>query len=207
MVVILPLDYFNQISIFGPSSVALIVIVAANVLFTGIHIWQEWKGERWPLWRVFGAVVGVWVPNAAGFLFFTFGLSLLQWAVGLMAYTGWLPFVGTIPTGLAIGSLGAVLGARTVDSAVSHWGLHLLGYRPNPGLSSTVLYAIEAIVILAAFRQGLILDTSAAWTGFAGGALLFLLVLPFLALLRVFLKPCQREKWVRWQPIPAWASS
>jgi hypothetical protein len=202
-----PLEYFGSISIFGPSVAMLALVLAADIAFTGIHVWQEWKGEPWPLWRVFGAVVGLRIPDALGFVAFTVTLALGQWALGLMAYAGWLPLVGMVCAPLAIGSLGAVLGARIADCCVSHWALWLLGYRPNPGLSSTVLYAVEAVVIVAAFRRGLALDPLAAGIGFACGAGFFLGVIPGLALLRAFFKPCQREPWIRGEPIPAWANT
>src|SRR5262249_50292109 len=201
------LGYFDRISIFGPSAAMLGLVLAANIAFTAIHVWQEWKGERWPLWRVFGAIVGLRVPDAAGFLVFTVALALGLWALGLMAYAAWLPLVGMVPTWLAIGSLGAVLGARIADSCVSHWGLWLLRYRPNPGLSSTALYAIEAIVILASFRKGLGVDPGAAGWGFAIGAGLFIGVIPLLAVVRRFVPSWQREPWMRGKPMPAWADT
>src|SRR5262249_16858129 len=37
----------------------------------GVHAYEEWRGEEAPLWRVFGAIVGLWVPNWLGFLSFT----------------------------------------------------------------------------------------------------------------------------------------
>src|SRR6202011_3509183 len=87
------LEYFNSVSIFDHSAVALFLILGANWAFTLIHVLQEWKGEKVPLWRVFGAIVGVRVPDWLGFLSFTVGLTVLQWAVGLAAIAGWLPFV------------------------------------------------------------------------------------------------------------------
>ena len=54
--------YLSEVSIFD-SMLALVVLVALNWAFTLIHILQEWKGEAVPLWRVFGAVVGTFVPN------------------------------------------------------------------------------------------------------------------------------------------------
>jgi len=49
-----------------------------------------------PLWRVFGAVVGVWIPNGLGFALFTVSLTIVQWAVGLAGIAGWLPIVGPV---------------------------------------------------------------------------------------------------------------
>jgi hypothetical protein len=197
-------NYLSQVSIFE-STLALLLILGVNWAFTLIHILQEWKGEEVPLWRVFGAVVGLYLPNWLGFLSFTLGLCILQWVVGLIAIAGWLPIVGPVSLSVGIGALGAVIGARVADNVVSHWGLYGLGYRPNPGLSSTVLYTAEAIFILWAFRKGLALDPKAAWIGFALGAGFFIVVLPTLRLLRVVIVSWRREPWVRGQPIPAWA--
>jgi len=58
------LDHFDRISSFGPSAALLGLVLAANIAFTAVHVWQEWRGERWPLWRVFGAIVGLRLPNA-----------------------------------------------------------------------------------------------------------------------------------------------
>jgi len=198
------LDYFNRVSILDHSTVALLLILGANWAFTLIHILQEWKGEKAPLWRVFGAVVGVRLPNSLGFLGFTLGLTLLQWALGLAAITGWLPFVGTLSDSAAARALGSLIGARVGDNVISHWGLYSMGYRPNPGLSSTALYSIEAIFILATFWPGLSLDPTAAWKGVAWGAAFFAAVLPGLWLLRV-VPWWRRERWVRWTPLPEWA--
>src|ERR1700730_17845211 len=190
------LDYFNRVSIFDHSTVALLLILGANWAFTLIHILQEWKSEKAPLWRVFGAVVGVRVPNWLGFVFFTVVLTAFLWVLGLAAIAGWL--VG------GAGALGALIGARVIDSVLSHWGLYALGYRPNPGLSSTILYSIEAIFILVTFWAGLSSAPRAALIGFGVGALPFIGGLPLLRLLRV-VPSWRREPWVRWTPLPEWA--
>jgi hypothetical protein len=197
------LDYFRQISIFD-SAFALFLILAANWAFTLIHILQEWKGEDVPLWRVFGAVVGVRVPNWLGFLSFTVALCVIQWLVGLAAIAGWLPVVGPLSLAAGVGALGALIGARLADCVVSHWGLYGLRYRPNPGLSSTVLYSAEAIFILATCHKGLSLAPCAAWIGVACGAGFFVAVLPLLRVLRFVVPSWRRDAWVRGQPIPAW---
>lgn len=196
--------YLGQVSIFD-SLLALVLLVALNWAFTLIHILQEWKGESVPLWRVFGAVVGVCIPNWLGFLLFTLSLCVLQWLVGLAGIAGWLPLFGTLPLHVGVGALGAVVGARIADSVVSHWALYRLGYRPNPGLSSTVLYCVEAIFILIAFGAGLARESAAAWIGFACGALFFIAVLPLLRLSGTIFPSWRREPWVRGTPIPDWA--
>ena len=197
------LDYFSQVSIFD-SALAMFLILGANFAFTLIHILQEWKGEDVPLWRVFGAVVGVFVPNRWGFASFTVGLCLLQWLVGVMAITGWVPPL--LPASAPFWALGALVGARLADSAVSHWLLYARGYRPNPGLSSTVLYVAEAIFILVAFHKGYAADPHTWWAGFVCGAGFFIvLVWLGLWLLRLFVPSWRRDKWVRGEAIPAWA--
>jgi len=198
------LDYLNSDSIFDHSTLALLLILGANWAFTLIHVLQEWRGEKVPLWRVFGAVVGMRLPDWLGFLSFTLGLTVLQWAVGLAAIAGWLPFVGALSTAAGVGALGAVIGARVGDNVISHWGLYSVGYRPNPGLSSTILYSLEAIFILVTFRAGLSLAPRAAWIGFLCGVGFFAAVLPVLRLLRV-VPSWRRERWVRWTPLPEWA--
>src|SRR5690349_1988893 len=102
------LKYFGQISVFGRSTLALAVMLLLTIGFTAIHIWQEWRGERWPLYRVFGAIVGFWFPRPIGFAVFTVALALLQWTVGIVAYSGYVPFLME-PMPVAIAALGFVL--------------------------------------------------------------------------------------------------
>jgi hypothetical protein len=197
------LDYFSQVSIFN-SALALFLILGANWAFTLVHVLQEWKGESVPLWRVFGAVIGLFVPNKFGFATFTVGLCLVQWLIGVMAITGWIP--PFVPASTPYWALGALVGARIADSVVSHWLLYGLRYRPNPGLSSTALYAIEAIFILLTFHKAYVLNPHAWRFGFVCGAGFFIvLVWLGLWLLRIFVPSLRRDRWVRGGPIPAWA--
>jgi hypothetical protein len=200
------LDHLNQVSIFS-SALALFVLVGFNWAFTLIHILQEWKGESAPLWRVFGAVVGTWIPNWFGFLLFTVVLTVLQWTVGLVAIAGWLPICGPVALPTTICALGVLLGMRITDSIVSHWVLYSRGYRPNPGLSSTALYSIEVVFILATFCKGLSLNHGAAWAGFTTGALFFTLVLPLLRLLSAVRPGWRRDPWKPGEPLPSWATA
>ena len=101
------LDRLDQVSVFGPSSLALFLILGLDWVFSGVHAYEEWRGEEAPLWRVFGAVVGLWLPNWLGFLLFTLALTLLLWCLGLAAIGGWLPFVGHVSLPIAVGALGA----------------------------------------------------------------------------------------------------
>lgn len=199
------LNHFDQVSIFGHSVVALFLILGLDWAFSAFHTYQEWRGAKAPLWRIFGAVVGVWLPNWLGFLVFTVMLTLLLWCIGLAGIAGWLPFVGHLTEPVAVGALGAVIGARISDTLVSHLGLHALGYRPNPGLSSTPLYILEAAFILPTFWKGLSLYTPTAWLGFACGAGFFILVLPVLCGVRVIAPSWKRSPWIRWRSLPEWA--
>ena len=198
------LDHLDQFSIFGRSSVAFFLILALDWAFSAVHAYDEWRGEEAPLWRVFGAIVGLLVPNRVGFLFFTLGLTLALWGAGLAGICGCLPFVGQIPMAATVGALGVIIGARISDTLVSHWALYALGYRPNPGLKSTPLYVIEAVFIALTFWKGLALAPCAAWTGVALGAVVFSLVLPGLRAVRTIRPLWARAPWIRWQPLPEW---
>jgi hypothetical protein len=198
------MDYLAQVSIFS-SLAALLLILGANWAFTLAHILQEWKGEELPLWRVFGAIVGVLVPDRFGFRVFTVGLCLILWLIGVMAIAGWLPVIGSLRPCLGVWALGVLVGARVTDSVLSHWTLYALGYRPNPGLSSTALYVVEAIFIITTFHKGLSAFPVAASVGVACGAVAFILVLPALRLLPRVCPTLRREPWERGRPIPEWA--
>jgi hypothetical protein len=199
------LDHLDKVSVFGPSAIALFLILGLDWVFTGLHTYQEWRGEAAPLWRVFGAVVGLRLPNLVGFLLFTVTLTLALWGVGLAGIAGWLPCVGQLAPHKAVGALGVLIGARLADTLISHWGLYALGYRPNPGLKSTPLYVLEAVFILLTFWRGLAHEPRAALCGFAIGAVAFILVLPLLWAGRIIKPSWRREPWTRWQPLPAWA--
>src|SRR3954468_5266080 len=69
------LDHLNQVSVFGRSTLELVVILGLDLAFTLLHTLQEWKGSEVPLWRYFGAIVGLWIPNWLGFPSFTVGLT------------------------------------------------------------------------------------------------------------------------------------
>jgi hypothetical protein len=200
------LNHLNQISGFGRSAPLLILILAANFAITAFHSWQEWKGPGSPLWRNFGAIVGVKIPDPLGFLGFTVLLVLTLWSLGLIGIAGCFPFVGPVGAGASAFALGALIGARLSDTLVSHVLLHSLRYRPNPGLSSTPFYVLEALFIIVAFRAGLAAAPASACFGILVGAGFFVAVLPGLWLLRLLIPGWRRERWQRGQQIPAWAS-
>ena len=194
------LDYFNQISGFGRSASLLLLVLAADFAITAIHSWQEWKGAGGPLWRNFGAIVGVKIPDWLGFLGFTAGLTLGLWALALIGIAGWPRW---IPPAFA---LGALIGARVSDTLVSHVLLNALRYRPNPGLPSTPLYIIEALLLIWAFRAGLAADPTSACWGIIVGAGFFVVVLPLLWLARLSIPGWRRECWQRGHAMPAWVT-
>jgi hypothetical protein len=100
-----------------------------------------------------------------------------------------------------------LIGARLSDTLVSHVLLYCLGYRPNPGLSSTPLYVLEALFIAVTFQPRLAADPLFAIAGIAAGALSFVLVLPGLSLARWLFPTLRRPAWVRWQAMPSWAAA
>jgi hypothetical protein len=194
------LNHFSQISGFGRSAPLLILILAASFAFTAFHSWQEWKGDGGPLWRNFGAIVGVKIPDWLGFLVFTAVLTLTLWALALIGIAG-------LPRWSAPAfALGALIGARLSDTLISHVLLNGLGYRPNPGLSSTPLYIIEALFLIVAFRAGLAADWASARCGIIAGAGLFVVVLPLLWLARFPFPGWRRERWQRGRAMPAWVT-
>jgi hypothetical protein len=200
------LDHLDSVSVFGRSAAALFLVLIVNFAITALHSYQELLGRGGPLWRNFGAIVGVYVPNGLGFVLFTAGLVLALWALALAGIAGWLPFVGFVGPSVSAAALGALIGARLSDTAISHVALHAAGYRPNPGLSSTLLYVVEAVFMLIAFQKGLAGDPTATMCGFLAGALVFVLVLPLLWLARLAIPAWRRTRWSRWQPLPAWAT-
>ena len=134
----------------------LVSILIADIAITCLHSWQEWKGEGGPLWRNFGAIVGLEIPDVWGFVFFTLGLTLTMSAIGIVAILG---LFGPACTAFALGML---IGARLSDTLISHVLLNGIGYRPNPGLMSTPLYVLEAIFMAWFFWSRLATEPAAA---------------------------------------------
>jgi hypothetical protein len=183
------------------SAAFLVVILIVDFAITLWHSYQEWKGAGAPLWRNFGAIVGLDIPDAFGFPVFTIGLTVALFAIGFVGIIG--PFNATV-TACALGLL---IGARLSDTLVSHALPYAIGYRPNPGLSSTPFYVVEALFLFWAFHPRLAAAPFAAGLGLALGALSFVLVLPGLRLARLLLPALRRPSWTRWQPIPSWAAT
>jgi hypothetical protein len=49
------------------SAPLLALILVADFAITSLHSYQEWKGAGAPLWRNFGAIAGLDVPNVGAF--------------------------------------------------------------------------------------------------------------------------------------------
>jgi hypothetical protein len=194
--------YGESVSFVGPS--LLFLLLALNWAFSAIHVFEEWKGSQFPLWRAFGAIVGVYVPNWLGFPFFTVALLLILWIIGVGGIVG---AFGLLTAQQGVFCVGALVGALLSDSLFSHWIPFLAGYRPNPGVRSTALYVLEAALLLALFWRGLSAYLSTAAAGALLGTLFFLAVWGLLVTLRLCVARWRRPPWVSGQPIPDWAST
>jgi hypothetical protein len=198
------LDHLSEVSLFDHSAPWLLFILFTSLAFTFIHTLQEWKGRGAPLWRNFGAVVGVCVPDWLGFLFFFLTLTAVLWLVAIVAITGNL-LTYAVQTKYTVGALGALIGARLGDTLVSHVLLYVLRYRPNPGLLSTPLYFLEAVFFILTFSKGLTAFGGFSCVGFIVGAGFFCIVLPLLRLLGIVIPSWRRDPWRRGERPPEWA--
>ncbi len=191
-------ENLQNIWILGSSNtpVFLAIIQIVHLALTLVHSLQERKGQ---LWRYFGAIVGVKIPDSFGQVVFFGGLTLSLWIVGLIGIYGTV----TWETPLAFCCLGAVVGCRLSDSLYSHVRLNYEGYKPNPGLESVPLYVIESVALIVIFFPTVAAHPGAVTIGFAIGAFAFYSVIPTL---RIF-GPLVFEKMERWEvgtPQPQW---
>ena len=198
--------YADSVSLLGPSVVIPLLILALSWAFSAVHVFEEWKGSAFPLWRAFGAIEGVYVPNWLGFPFFTVALLLILWILSVGAIVG-LGFGGPLSAQQGVFCLGALIGALLSDCLFSHWIPYLAGYRPNPGVRSTALYVLEAALLLLLYWKGLSAYAAQALVGGLLGALFFLAVWGFLLALRLCVPAWRRSPWVSGQPIPPWATT
>jgi hypothetical protein len=191
-------ENLQNIWILGSSNkLGLLAIVQiVNLALTLIHSLQERKGQ---LWRYFGAIAGVKIPDSFGQVVFFGGLTLSLWIVGLIGIYGTV----TWQTPLAFGCLGAIVGCRLSDSLYSHVRLNYEGYKPNPGLESVPLYLVESVALTAIFLPTVTAHPGAVTIGFAIGAFAFYSVIPTLRILGplVFEK---MQPWKRGTPQPQW---
>jgi hypothetical protein len=195
-------QHLEKVSFFGPSGLALVLILAVDLLLTLVHSLQELRG---PLWRYFGAIAGVRISDVLGFSLFFLFLTALLWTVGFAGIAGYLPIYRRVPDCSATAAVGGLIGARLSDGLFSHVRLHYQGYRPNPGLSSTPYYFAEAVILAVLFLPGLQICPLAAAIGFVIAVLFFYLILPLLRCLRG-IPPFRRDPpWRPGEPMPPWA--
>ena len=184
----------------------LIILLGLDLLLTLVHSLQELKGR---MWRYVGAIAGVRIPDAWGYLFFFLALTAVLWLVGFAAIVGY-PFTDDLTQNdfIRMAAVGALIGLRLSD----RWNLHIKldgeGYRPNPGLPSTPYYLAEAVLLAILFLPGL-----SAWPygvlgatiGFAIGWLFFYSVVPLVRSLKIIFPALRRDPWKSGEPIPGWA--
>src|SRR5262245_42861821 len=168
-------ENLQNIWIFGSSLTLafLALIQVINLALTLIHSLQERKGR---LWRYFGAIAGVKIPDGFGQVVFFGSLTLSLWIVGLIGIYGTVMWQTT----LAFGCLGAIVGCRLSDSLYSHVRLNYEGYKPNPGLESVPLYLIESVALVIIFFPTIAAHPVPVTIGFVIGALAFYSVIPSL---------------------------
>jgi hypothetical protein len=191
-------ENLQNIWILGSSYtvVVLAILQIIDLAFTLLHSLQERKGR---LWRYFGAIAGVKIPDSFGQVVFFGGLTFSLWIVGLLGITGTV----ISQTPLAFGCLGAMIGCRISDGLFSHVLLNNAGYRPNPGLPSVPLYFVEALVLVVVFYPTISVHTSPALIGFIIGALAFYSIIPTLKTIgRLVFEPI--EPWQKGSPQPKW---
>ena len=176
--------------------VMLAVLQIINLALTLLHSLQERKGR---LWRYFGAIAGVKIPDSFGQAVFFGGLTISLWIVGLLGITGTVLW----QTPLAFGCVGGIVGCRLSDSVFSHILLNKEGYRPNPGLLSVPLYFLESLVLVVVFYPTIRVHTFPVVVGFIIGASFFYSVIPTLRIIgRSVFESI--EPWQKGSPQPKW---
>ena len=184
-------QHLSEISLFGPSALALVLILTVNIGLTLVHALQELNGRQW---RYLGTIAGLCLPDWIGFSLFFLGLTALLWTLSFAGIAGYIPIYGPIPVNVSVGAVGALIGGRFSDRYYNHVLPDRQGYRPNPGLSSTPYYMVEAVMLTVLFFPGLQRHVMAAALGVALGWSLFYLVLPVLRSLRV-IRSLRCEPW------------
>jgi len=99
------------------STLFVVVLVAVDFAITLCHVLQEWKGAGAPLWRNFGAIAGLDVPDRWGFRLFTVLLTLILFVIGFVGIAGLL---GPCLTAAALGALTWSSEAGTIET-IAGW--------------------------------------------------------------------------------------
>jgi hypothetical protein len=140
------------------------VLLVIDLGLTLLHSSEELRGK---LWRYFGDIVGIKIPDLVGYIFFFAGLTLGLWLVGFFAIGQAMP-----------GLLGLLIGCRVSDGIFSHIVPLCYGYRDNPGIKTVPLYFLEAAFLSWKFYSTLASSLVCAVLGFAAGFLLFFAIIP-----------------------------
>lgn len=113
---------------------APIIAAALSIASTLIHTYAELADAGAPIWQYLRLPVSdlAGLIGLIGFAAVQIGLAVHSYGCGVL----WAIYV-----------LAAI---RIGDCMMSHWLPWLVGRRPNPGLATTPLYAVEAVLILAA---------------------------------------------------------
>ena len=191
-------ENLQNIWIFGSGYTLAIlsILQIVDLALTLLHSLQERNGQ---LWRYFGAIAGVKLPDSFGQIAFFGGLTISLWIVGLLGISGSVLW----QTPLAFCCLGAIIGCRISDGWFSHIALNNAGYRPNPGLSSVPLYFAEVVVLLIVFYPTIRMQMFPVLIGFIIGALAFYAVIPSLRVVGpLVFEPI--EPWRKGAPQPKW---
>lgn len=140
----------------------LCALFLVSVGLTLLHtIQQEVWGKGGPFWEYAEPITGVRLSWFVGFALFV-GLAAILIALAVAGYLFGSVFF-----------LSVLIGARVGDALVSHGLLAVAFRRPNPGLSSSVLYLAEAVAVACLFK----LDAVGCHVGFGAFAGFWLIAL------------------------------
>jgi hypothetical protein len=117
------------------------VWLALSVTLILVHTMEEVRGEGGPLWRYLSDVSGADIYDPAGYAAVALVTPAAMMTAVAMAYWTREPFW-----------LGVVFGAKSGDMAFTHTLPTVSGYRPNPGIWSSLLYGTEAIGLATALE-------------------------------------------------------
>jgi hypothetical protein len=185
----------SLVEVFFESSTNIYILclfLGINLALTLVHSVQELRGT---LWRYFGAIVGLRIPDRIGFAGFFAILVIALWAIGFAGIIEYLPIYGRVSPEFSTGCVAALIGGRISDSLFSHIRLDRQGYRPNPGPSSVPYYLAEAALLSVLFLPGFWKYYIATVLGFSAGWLFFFSVIPSLRLVRLIFPSWRRDAW------------
>lgn len=142
----------------------MLTLFFASLALSAAHVAQEFIGK---LSDYFARLAGFEVPErhrTAVFVIFTPGLFLMLAAVSALAYFPILQPAGNH----FFASL--LAGMRLGDCLHSHWIPWIRGYRPNPGLETTLGYLFEGVFLITVLGWEYlgILPFAIGWAFFAG---------------------------------------